>query len=306
MSRLKSFMKESSVTDALDISEPEIGKKYDDEAVASRKKRIQAAIKQLRGQSMVDDEAKEAMLADLNDKLDKWENVEDETAAPKAVSKTDAPPEDAPPEDAPPEDAPPEDADKKDTEDKDTEDKDTEDKEEPKEPAPSSGDPKKKKKFPPMKESNKLRSYFGEGSLDVDDPGSYDDPEPAKPNTLPAKKRKEDERVKDTRRLKAIKSAIKADKLADAERKRTNQKQREKVGRILKKKNESRVIKSRITLKQLVEELIIHVFKNHNGSFYLETNKDDVVGDNFKTARDAKKYADKKWPKATIYDYEGK
>ncbi len=80
-SRFKQFLKETSVQDALSIDEPEVGKKYDDEAVADRKSRLLDAIKQLRGQT-ADDEAKEAMMADLNDKLEKWENVGDETAAP--------------------------------------------------------------------------------------------------------------------------------------------------------------------------------------------------------------------------------
>jgi hypothetical protein len=52
--------------------------------------------------------------------------------------------------------------------------------------------------------------------------------------------------------------------------------------------------------------MIIHVFKNHNGSFYLETSKDDIVGDNFPDAYEALKYAGKMYPKATIYKYEGR
>ncbi len=81
-SRLSAFLKEASVQAALGISEPEIGKKYDDEAIADRKSKIQAAIEDLKGQS-IDDEAKEAMMADLTDKLDKWTNVDSETAAPE-------------------------------------------------------------------------------------------------------------------------------------------------------------------------------------------------------------------------------
>jgi hypothetical protein len=54
------------------------------------------------------------------------------------------------------------------------------------------------------------------------------------------------------------------------------------------------------------KNLILHVWKNHNGSFYVETQKDDVIGDNFDTAYDALKWAGKMYPKATIYKYEGK
>ena len=52
------------------------------------------------------------------------------------------------------------------------------------------------------------------------------------------------------------------------------------------------------------KELIIHVWKNHNGSFYLENQKDEIMGDEFETADEAFKYAKKKWPKATIYNYK--
>ena len=96
--RFVKFMKED-VTDALEVNEPEVGKKYSDEYVSKRIDIIQNAIKKVRGQKMNDD-AKEAIMADLNDKLDKWENVDKETKAPKPVPTAgpEAPPETIPQE----------------------------------------------------------------------------------------------------------------------------------------------------------------------------------------------------------------
>lgn len=79
--RLDKFMREDT-SDALNVNEPEVSKKYSDEYVAKRIAIIQDALKKIRGKSM-DDEAKEAIMADLNDKLDKWENVDNETKAPE-------------------------------------------------------------------------------------------------------------------------------------------------------------------------------------------------------------------------------
>ena len=92
--RFVRFMNED-VTDALEVNEPEVGKKYSDEYVSKRIDIIQAAIKKVRGQKMNDD-AKEAIMADLNDKLDKWENVDKETKPP--IAGPEAPPETIPPE----------------------------------------------------------------------------------------------------------------------------------------------------------------------------------------------------------------
>jgi hypothetical protein len=72
---------------ALNIGEPETGGKYSDDAVARRIKEIEAGIKD--ANKLPDNEAKEGILADLEDKLDKWQNVDKETEAPKAA----APPE---------------------------------------------------------------------------------------------------------------------------------------------------------------------------------------------------------------------
>ena len=108
-------------SDALNVDEPEVAKKYSDEYVAKRIAIIQDALKKVRGKSM-DDEAKEAIMADLNDKLDKWENVDKETAATE-------PPATAPPEGG--EEAPEEPADEPapDEKEKEAEDKAKEDEE---------------------------------------------------------------------------------------------------------------------------------------------------------------------------------
>jgi len=114
--RFVRFMNED-VTDALEVNEPEVGKKYSDEYVSKRIDIIQAAIKKVRGQKMNDD-AKEAIMADLNDKLDKWENVDKETKPP--IAGPEAPPETIPPE------GKDGDTEEGDTEEGDTEEGDTE------------------------------------------------------------------------------------------------------------------------------------------------------------------------------------
>lgn len=72
---------------ALNIGEPETGGKYSDDAVARRIETIEAGLKD--AEKLPDDEHKEGIIADLEDKLDKWQNVDQETAAPKSA----APPE---------------------------------------------------------------------------------------------------------------------------------------------------------------------------------------------------------------------
>ena len=100
--RLEKFMREDT-SDALNVDEPEVAKKYSDDYVAKRIAIIQDALKKIRGKAM-NDEAKEAIMADLNDKLDKWENVDKETEAPKAPAP--AAPEEGGEEEAPAEPEP--------------------------------------------------------------------------------------------------------------------------------------------------------------------------------------------------------
>ncbi len=102
--RFEKFMREDT-SDALNVDEPEVAKKYSEEYVAKRIAIIQDAIKKVRGKSM-DDEAKEAIMADLNDKLDKWENVDKETKAPEPPAVGAAPEDEKGAAEAPEEPAP--------------------------------------------------------------------------------------------------------------------------------------------------------------------------------------------------------
>jgi len=84
--RFKNYINEN-YKKALNIGEPETGGKYSDDSVARRIKEIEAGIKD--ANKLPDDEHKEGIIADLEDKLDKWQNVDQETEAPKSA----APPE---------------------------------------------------------------------------------------------------------------------------------------------------------------------------------------------------------------------
>jgi hypothetical protein len=86
--RFKKFLKEDVVKQALNIEEPKVGRKYSEDLIDKRVKQIQKALDSIN----IKDRHTEAMAADLEDKLDKWSNVEKETQAPKP------PPTEAPPE----------------------------------------------------------------------------------------------------------------------------------------------------------------------------------------------------------------
>jgi hypothetical protein len=78
--RLEKYIKEEDVVQkALALDEPEVGGDYSEDYVNKRKDIITAALESIKG----DDEATEAMIADLKDKLDKWENVKKETKPKK-------------------------------------------------------------------------------------------------------------------------------------------------------------------------------------------------------------------------------
>lgn len=134
--RLNRFLtEEGAVQAALDIKEPEVDGKYSERVIKDNKDKIEKAISKL-GEPK--DEAEEAILADLEDKLEKWGNIDKET---KPAGPGEPPPEgeegDAPPEDGE-EKNPPEDKEEEPPEDK--EEDPPEDKEEDEE------DPDKKKK----------------------------------------------------------------------------------------------------------------------------------------------------------------
>lgn len=99
--RFIKFLNEDVIKTALGFDEPKTGKKYSDEYVKKRKETLEKAIKAAENKKFDNEDVREAMLADLQDKLDKWSNVEKETAAPKppappeepGVEKTEGPPE---------------------------------------------------------------------------------------------------------------------------------------------------------------------------------------------------------------------
>ena len=126
--RFKRFLVEDSISSALSLDEPEVGRKYGTSAVKRKVVTIKSAIDTLSKKEQTD--ATEAQMADLEDKLDKWQNVDSETKPSDTQDTTEPPPEDdtTPPEEEEPEPDPtPE------------EEKDTE------EPEPEETETKKKK-----------------------------------------------------------------------------------------------------------------------------------------------------------------
>jgi len=90
--RLNRYIKEEdSVKNALDIGEPEVNGKYSERVIADNIDKIKKAISNL---SKPKNDADEAILSDLEDKLEKWENVDKETK-PSGPAK---PPEEKPEE----------------------------------------------------------------------------------------------------------------------------------------------------------------------------------------------------------------
>lgn len=97
--RLRYFLKEEDIVQtALDIIEPKVKGKYSERVIKNNKETIEKAISKV-GEPK--DEAEEAILSDLEDKLEKWNNIEKETK-PAGPIKSDNPPpeggEEPPPE----------------------------------------------------------------------------------------------------------------------------------------------------------------------------------------------------------------
>ena len=75
--RFSKFIDEkNTIQTALNINEPEIGKKYSKRIIEKNKEAIEKAISKL---GKPNNNADEAILSDLEDKLDKWNNVKKET-----------------------------------------------------------------------------------------------------------------------------------------------------------------------------------------------------------------------------------
>ena len=76
--RLKNYLNEEDlIKKGLSVDEPEVGEKYSDEDIEKKKKIIEKALSMAEKQE--DSESKDAIIADLQDKLNKWENVDKET-----------------------------------------------------------------------------------------------------------------------------------------------------------------------------------------------------------------------------------
>ena len=77
--RLTRFLyEEDAVKKALEIEEPAVGEEYSDEEIKMRISDIKDAIKAQK-KNGIESEADNALLKDLTDKLDKWENIDAET-----------------------------------------------------------------------------------------------------------------------------------------------------------------------------------------------------------------------------------
>jgi hypothetical protein len=101
--RLNRYLREEDIVKkALDLDEPEIDTKYSDESIIRRTEIIEDAI--MAAEKIKDDEAREAIIADLEDKLDKWENVKKETEP--APPTKEEPTEEEPTEEEPTEEEP--------------------------------------------------------------------------------------------------------------------------------------------------------------------------------------------------------
>lgn len=156
--RLKIFLKESIIDDALSIGEPRVKHKYTEERIKRYKETLEKALAACKKQKFASDDAKEAIIADLLDKQEKWNNVEAETKPTKV-----APPEEAPEEkgeEAPPgEEAPAgEEAEEKEAEDdaKREEDREKEDEKKEKEK-----DDKKKKNQERTEKKKETHPFYG-------------------------------------------------------------------------------------------------------------------------------------------------
>ena len=85
--RLFDYIYENLVKDALDTDEPEVGGSYSDDYVKKIVDKLKSAISQADKDSYVDDDAKEAIMSDLQDKLEVWKNVDKETKPSKPTPK---------------------------------------------------------------------------------------------------------------------------------------------------------------------------------------------------------------------------
>lgn len=104
--RYSNYLKEDSITKALNLEEPKIGSEYPSEKIERYLKIIDAAIKDMTKKE--ENDSNDSIIADLRDKKKKWENVKKETKPVK--TKLEVPPEqeeEPPPEEPPAKEPPP-------------------------------------------------------------------------------------------------------------------------------------------------------------------------------------------------------
>ena len=75
--RFNNYLNEDDIQKGLSVDEPEVGEKYPDELVKEKINIIEKALSMAKKQEA--NEANAAIIADLEDKLDKWKNVDKET-----------------------------------------------------------------------------------------------------------------------------------------------------------------------------------------------------------------------------------
>ena len=166
--RFQRFLREDVISKALGIQEPMVKKQYDPDVAERYLETIRIAIEKVRekGEKKGFDPEKEdpaldandAILNDLQDKYDKWEEVASADDEAEGEEPADEDPTSEPGED--PNDMPPEEGEE----------------EPPDEEEPDEEEPKKKKKPPVEEKTNKLRAIFDVPGKD--DPTSQDDPKP--------------------------------------------------------------------------------------------------------------------------------
>lgn len=88
--RLLNYLKEDIIQKALEIEEPEVGKKYPSEKVKRYLKMIEDALKEMKKKQ--ENDTNDAIVQDLRDKKDKWKNLDKETK-PVITKQEEPPPE---------------------------------------------------------------------------------------------------------------------------------------------------------------------------------------------------------------------
>jgi hypothetical protein len=99
--RFTRFLVEDSISSALGIEEPQVGGKYTTSGVKKKLELLKQAISELGKKEHTD--ANDAKMADLEDKAEKWSNVDSETEPAETQDTRPGGGEEAPPEEGDPE-----------------------------------------------------------------------------------------------------------------------------------------------------------------------------------------------------------